>query len=78
MSPQQPIPADTVPVSLDVLALLQALAEKQNRSLQSLVQEVLSEFLQNNVVKPQPQSAFIAACQASHAQFAPLYRKLAQ
>ena len=56
---------------------LRALAKEEGRQLQAVVEEAIEQLLeQRRQGKPRPH--VMAAHQASHARFAPLYEKLAK
>ena len=64
-------------VSTPVLAEVRALAKKEGRQVQSLVDEALIDLLDKHK-HARPRSHVMAAYQASHQQFGPLYKKLAE
>jgi len=64
-------------VNSKVLAAVRALAEKEGRQLQVLVDEALTDLLEkHNGAKPRPR--VMAAYLASHEKYAGLYKKLAE
>lgn len=64
-------------VSTDVLAEIRALAKKEGRHVQALVDEALTDLIdKHRNARPRPH--VMAAYQASHQQFGPLYKKLAE
>lgn len=64
-------------VNPDTLAALRQIAQNEGRQLQSLVEEALNDLLEKRkLARPRPR--VMEAYQASHARFAPLYKKLAE
>lgn len=64
-------------VSSDILRDVRALAQSEGRQLQALIDEALADLLEKRK-QQRPRTNVMAAYQASHAQFAPLYKKLAE
>ena len=64
-------------VDTKVLASVRALAQKEGRQLQALVDEALADLLEKRK-GAKPRANVMAAYQASHEAYAPLYRKLAE
>lgn len=64
-------------VDTKVLASVRALAQKEGRQLQALVDGALGDLLEKRK-GARPRADVMAAYQASHAAFAPLYKKLAE
>lgn len=70
---------ETVAADLDgeILAEVRALAEREGRNLQALIDEALADLLQKKQLT-QPRRHVIAAHQESHERFSSLYEKLAK
>ncbi len=64
-------------VDPEILRSLRALAQAEGRQLQALVDEALADLIEKRK-RSQPRKSVMAAYQASHEPFAPLYRKLAE
>ena len=64
-------------VNSDILVALRALAEKEGRQLQALVDEALADLLEKRK-KGAPRAHVLGAYLASHEKYAPLYKKLAE
>lgn len=64
-------------VNSRVLAEVRALAKTEGRQLQALVDEALADLIEKRK-RAQPRAHVMAAYQASHETFAPLYKKLAE
>ena len=64
-------------VDTKVLASVRALAQKEGRQLQALVDEALADLLEKRK-GAKPRANVMAVYQASHEAYAPLYRKLAE
>lgn len=64
-------------VDAQTLATLRSLAKSEGRLLQALVNEALSDLVEKRK-KMVPRASVMEAYQASHATFAPLYKKLAE
>lgn len=64
-------------VNSEILSAVRDLAQKEGRQLQALVDEALADLLEKRR-RSQPRAHVMAAYQASHDAFAPLYRKLAK
>jgi len=64
-------------VNADLLASVRALAKTEGRQIQALVDEALSDLLEKRQ-QARPRPHVMAAYQASHDTFAPLYKKLAE
>ncbi len=64
-------------VNSETLAALRALAKREGRQLQALVDEALADLLEKRRVG-RPRAHVMAAYQASHETFGPLYKKLAE
>lgn len=64
-------------VNSEILSALRTLAQNEGRQLQALVDEALADLIDKRKQgKPRPN--VMAAYQASHETFAPLYKKLAE
>ena len=64
-------------VNSEVLAAVRDLAQSEGRQLQALVDEALVDLLEKRR-QVRPRAHVMAAYQASHETFAPLYKKLAK
>ena len=64
-------------VNTEILAAIRALAEKEGRQLQSLVDEAFADLIEKRA-KTTPRAHVMAAYLASHEKFGPLYKKLAE
>ena len=64
-------------VNSEILSSLRQLAQREGRQLQALVDEALADLLEKRRQK-RPRAHVMAAYQASHEEFAPLYKKLAE
>ena len=64
-------------VNAKTLSSLRALAKKEGRQLQALVDEALGDLLEKRR-DASPRAKVMAAYQASHEAYAPLYKKLAE
>ena len=67
----------TTRVNSEILAALRSLARSEGRQLQSLVDEALADFIEKRKGS-RPRDDVMAAYQASHERYAPLYKKLAE
>jgi hypothetical protein len=64
-------------VNSEILSAVRALAEKEGRRIQALVDEALADLIEkrrNAAPRPHVMGAYLA----SHEQYAPLYKKLAE
>jgi len=64
-------------VNSKILSAVRALADKEGRQIQALVDEALADLIEkrrNAVPRPHVMSAYLA----SHEKYAPLYKKLAK
>jgi hypothetical protein len=75
--PHQTLEKFATQVDATTLATVRDLAKSEGRLLQSLVSEALIDLLEKRR-KAVPRASVIAAYQASHENFAPLYKKLAE
>ncbi len=64
-------------VNSEILAALRTLAKSEGRQLQALVDEALADLLEKRRLG-RPRTHVMAAYQASHGKFGPLYKKLAE
>ena len=64
-------------VNSEVLVAVRILALKEGRQLQALVDEALADLIEKRK-KAAARPHAMAAYQASHQEFAPLYKKLAE
>ena len=64
-------------VNSEILASLRSLAKSEGRQLQALVDEALADLLEKRMLG-RPRAHVMAAYQASHEKFGPLYKKLAE
>lgn len=64
-------------VDAEILRSVRDLARIEGRQLQALVDEALADLLEKRK-QARPRASVMAAYQASHEKFAPLYKKLAE
>ena len=64
-------------VNAELLADMRELAQNEGRQIQYLVEEALTDLLAKRRLE-QPRPDIMAAYQASHDKYAPLYKKLAE
>lgn len=64
-------------VDAEILSAVRSLAREEGRQLQALVDEALADLLEKRK-QSQPRPQVMAAYQASHGRYAPLYKKLAE
>jgi len=64
-------------VNSEILSALRSLAKSEGRQLQALVDEALADLLEKRR-QGRPRAHVMAAYQASHEKFGPLYKKLAE
>jgi len=64
-------------VNSEILSAVRALAEKEGRQVQSLVDEALADLVEKRK-KTTPRAHVMGAYLASHEKYAPLYKKLAK
>ncbi len=64
-------------VSPDILSAVRGIAQREGRQLQALVDEALADLIEKRK-QSRPRAHVMAAYQASHEMFAPLYKKLAE
>lgn len=64
-------------VNSDILSAVRNLALAEGRQLQALIDEALADLIEKRK-QGKPRTNVMAAYQASHEKFAPLYKKLAE
>jgi hypothetical protein len=64
-------------VNSDILSAVRAIARQEGRLLQVLIEEALSDLVEKRK-QARPRATVMAAYQASHEIFGPLYKKLAE
>jgi hypothetical protein len=64
-------------VNSEILASVRDLAQSEGRQLQALVDEALADLIEKRK-QNRPRTHVLAAYQASHEKFGPLYQKLAK
>ena len=64
-------------VNTEILSAVRNLAQSEGRQLQALVDEALADLIEKRK-QSRPRDNVMAAYQASHQNFAPLYKKLAE
>jgi hypothetical protein len=64
-------------VSSEILSAVRELAQDEGRQLQALVDEALADLIEKRK-QGRPRTRVMAAYQASHDKYAPLYKKLAE
>ena len=64
-------------VNSEILSAVRALAEKEGRQLQTLVDEALADLIEKRK-NATPRAHVMGAYLASHEKYAPLYKKLAK
>ncbi len=64
-------------VNSEILSAVRAIAQHEGRQLQVLVEEALADLVEKRK-QEWPRAHVMAAYQASHEKFAPLYKKLAE
>lgn len=64
-------------VNSELLAAVRGLAQSEGRQLQSLIDEALADLVEKRR-QEKPRAHVMAAYQASHKKFGPLYKKLAE
>lgn len=64
-------------VDAEILRSVRELARSEGRQLQALVDEALADLIEKRR-QARPRAYVMAAYQASHETYAPLYRKLAE
>ncbi|MDX5929637.1 hypothetical protein [Acidiphilium acidophilum] len=64
-------------VNSGILSAVRHLAQSEGRQLQALVDEALADLIEKRK-QGRPRANVMAAYQASHEKFGPLYKKLAE
>ena len=64
-------------VNSEILSTVRELAQNEGRQLQALVDEALADLIEKRR-QTRPRAKVMAAYQASHDKFGPLYKKLAE
>ena len=64
-------------VNSEILRTVRSLAQTEGRQLQALVDEALADLIEKKK-QSRPRAHVMAAYQASHEKFAPVYKKLAE
>ncbi len=64
-------------VNSDILSAVRALADKEGRQLQALVDEAFADLIEKRK-KATPRAHVMGAYLTSHDKYAPLYKKLAE
>ncbi len=64
-------------VNSEILSAVRAIAQDEGRQLQALVDEALADLIEKRK-QERPRAHVMAAYQASHEKFSPLYKKLAE
>lgn len=67
----------TTQVDAELLAVVRSLARSEGRQLQALVDEALADLIEKRK-QAKPRAHVMAAYQASHEKFGPLYKRLAE
>jgi len=64
-------------VNAEILRSVREIAQNEGRQLQALIDEALADLIEKKK-QSRPRAHVMAAYQASHEKFAPLYKKLAE
>ena len=64
-------------VDAEILSAVRGIAQSEGRQIQALVDEALADLIEKRK-QGRPRAHVMAAYQASHEKFAPLYKKLAE
>jgi len=64
-------------VNSEILTTVRNLAQSEGRQIQALVDEALADLIEKRK-QSRPRANLMAAYQASHEKFGPLYKKLAE
>ena len=64
-------------VNSEILRSVRSIALNEGRQLQALIDEALTDLIEKKK-QSRPRAHVMAAYQASHEKFAPLYKKLAE
>jgi hypothetical protein len=64
-------------INTEILGAVRALAEKEGRQIQALMDEALADLLEKRK-RATPRAHVMTAYTASHSAYAPVYKKLAE
>jgi primosomal protein N'' len=64
-------------INSDILVTVRILAEKEGRQIQALVEEALADLIEKRK-RSTPRPHVMAAYAASHKEYGPVYKKLAE
>ena len=64
-------------INSDILVTVRILAEKEGRQIQALVEEALADLIEKRK-RSTPRTHVMAAYAASHKEYGPVYKKLAE
>lgn len=64
-------------INSEILVAVRQLAEKEGRQIQALMDEALADLLEKRK-RANPRAHVMAAYSASHKEYAPVYKKLAE
>jgi len=64
-------------INSEILVAVRQLAEREGRQIQALMDEALADLLEKRK-RANPRAHVMAAYAASHAEYAPVYKKLAE
>ena len=64
-------------VNSEILSTVRAIAQSEGRQIQALIDEALADLIEKRR-QGRPRAHVMAAYQASHEKYAPLYKKLAE
>ena len=64
-------------VNSEILSTIRSFAQSEGRQLQALIEEALADLIEKRK-QNRPRANVMAAYQASHEKFGPLYKKLAE
>jgi hypothetical protein len=64
-------------VNSEILRSVRSIAQNEGRQIQVLIDEALTDLIEKKK-QSRPRAHIMAAYQASHEKFAPLYKKLAE
>ena len=64
-------------VNSEILRSVREISQNEGRQLQALIDEALADLIEKKK-QSRPRAHVMAAYQASHEKFAPLYKKLAE
>jgi hypothetical protein len=77
MMAAQPREKFATQVNSEILATVRTIAQHEGRQLQVLIEQALLDLIEKRK-QQRPRANIMAAYQASHEKFAPLYKKLAE